>query len=59
VTPLLRIKTLQQQWQTPFVFAKPVRLPRGTIVQAVVRYADGTSAADRRATVSINSQPPA
>jgi len=59
MVPLLRVKQLQPEWQTPFVLAKPVTLPKGTTVQAVVRYADGAAAADRRLTVSINSQPPA
>lgn len=35
---LLWVKQFRQDWQTPYVFAKPVALPAGTILQAVAYF---------------------
>lgn len=59
IIPLLRVRELHQDWQMPFVFSEPMRLAKGTAVQALVRYVDGTTARARSTTISINSQPAA
>jgi hypothetical protein len=55
IEPLLRIKEIRQQWQTPFIFAKPVRLPKGTVIQAIATTASRSAAADF--TIELNSAP--
>jgi hypothetical protein len=55
ITPLLRMKDIRADWQTPFVFARPVRLAAGSVLQAIVKDANG--AADADATVWVNSAP--
>jgi hypothetical protein len=56
IEPLLRLKNVRQDWQTPFVFARPIPLPKGTTVQAVVKNASGATAPGLM--VSVNWAPP-
>lgn len=57
IAPLLRVKDIRQDWQVPFVFASPVRLPKGSVLQAIVKDANGAAAPG--VTVWVNSAPPA
>ena len=57
---LLWVKQFRQDWQTPYVFAKPVAMPAGTILQAVAYFppASGADLSGPRAaapfTVTLN-----
>ena len=57
IAPLLRLKDIRQDWQAPFVFARPMRLPKGSVLQAIVKDANGAAAPG--VTVWVNSAPPA
>jgi hypothetical protein len=41
---LLWVKDFKQDWQTPYVFAKPVTLPAGSVVQAVAYFQPASGA---------------
>jgi hypothetical protein len=53
IEPLLLVRDYRQEWQTPFVFATPRPLPRGTVVQAMAHF--DASARDRQFTVTLAS----
>jgi hypothetical protein len=57
IAPILRMKDIRPDWQAPFVFRSPVRLPKGSVLQAIVK--DARSAAAPGVTVWVNSAPPA
>ena len=41
---LLYVKEFRQDWQTPYVFTKPVTLPAGSIVQAIGYFKEDSGA---------------
>jgi hypothetical protein len=41
---LLWVKDFRQDWQTPYVFAKPVAMPAGSVVQAIAYFAADSGA---------------
>src|SRR5207245_7206878 len=41
---LLWVKDFRQDWQTPYVFSKPVTLPAGSILQAVAYFQPASGA---------------
>ena len=41
---LLWVKEFRQEWQTPYVFAKPVTLPAGSVVQAISYFKENSGA---------------
>ena len=41
---LLWVKDFRQDWQTPYVFSKPVTLPAGSILQAVAHFQPASGA---------------
>jgi hypothetical protein len=51
--PLLWIRNFSQEWQTPYVFRRPVALPAGSVIQAA-SYFDPQDAAPRL-TVTISA----
>jgi YVTN family beta-propeller protein len=53
IEPLLLVRDYRPEWQTPFVFATPKLLPRGTVVQAIAHFDE--AARDRQFTVSLAS----
>jgi hypothetical protein len=56
---LLWVKDFRQDWQTPYVFAKPVTLPAGSVVQAIA-YVDAPSSASTAPpfTIALNHYAP-
>jgi hypothetical protein len=48
--PLLWIKNVRPEWQTPFVLRHPVTLPRGSVLQAIGRFEPGATARQLRVT---------
>jgi hypothetical protein len=53
---LLWVKQFRQDWQTPYVLRKPIRLPRGSEIEAIAMV-EQTTAAARRFSVTLTTYP--
>jgi hypothetical protein len=47
VQVLLLIKDYPQQWQTPYIFRRPIAVPKDSLIQATVYFTGGSAAASR------------
>lgn len=54
--PLLWIRDLRQDWQTPYVFRQPVALPQGSVILATARF--DPSVAAPQLSITINAYEP-
>jgi hypothetical protein len=55
--PLLWIRDFRQDWQTPYVFRRPVALPAGSLIQAAAYFDSSEVAPQLTVTISADAPP--